>query len=146
MTLQELVDRVTARGGFTAASGVTTVVVEPGRVDASLQKKPELLQYSGYFHGGVVSGLADHAAGAAVTTLLPPGRIALTVDLHVTFLAPADGEALLAKATTVRAGTTLGVATVEVCVLQDGAESVCATATAMFRVIDVPPDLREPSR
>ena len=33
--------------------------------EEQMAKKPELLQFNGYFHGGVVSGLADHAAGAA---------------------------------------------------------------------------------
>lgn len=142
MTPRQRVEQVTARSGFTAASGVRPVLVEPGRVHTSLERKPELLQFSGFFHGGVVSGLADHAAGAAVTTALPPGRIALTVDLHIHFLAPADGERLLARARAVQTGRTLGVATVEVSTVKDGAEAVCAIATATFRVVEMPSRLR----
>jgi hypothetical protein len=33
-----------------------------------------------------------HAARGAVTTVLPEGRIAVTVDLDVNSLAPADGD------------------------------------------------------
>lgn len=142
MTLQQLVEQVTARGGFTSASGVGVVLVEPGRVHLSLQKKPELLQFNGFFHGGVIAGLADHAAGAAATTTLPPGRITVTVDLHVNFLAPADGEVLLARARAVQTGSTICVATVEVSTTREGAESLCAIATATFRVVEMPPRLR----
>lgn len=46
-----------------------------GHVQMSLVKKPGLLQFNGFFHGGVVSGLADHAAGAAATTSLPAGTL-----------------------------------------------------------------------
>ena len=68
MTPEQLVRKVTAITGYTHAAGVEVVTAEPGNVTLSLAKKPELLQFNGFFHGGVVSGLADHAAGAAATT------------------------------------------------------------------------------
>lgn len=104
MTPEQLVRKVTAITGYTHAAGVEVVSAEPGNVTLSLAKKPELLQFNGFFHGGVVSGLADHAAGAAATTALPAGKIAVTVDLHVNFLAPAKGQTLYAKARTLQVG------------------------------------------
>lgn len=104
MTPEQLVRKVTAITGYTHAAGVEVVSAEPGQVTLSLAKKPELLQFNGFFHGGVVSGLADHAAGAAATTALPAGKIAVTADLHVSFLAPAKGLTLLAKARTLQVG------------------------------------------
>ena len=109
MTPEQLVRKVTAMTGYTQAAGVEVVSAEAGRVSLSLAKKPELLQFNGFFHGGVVSGLADHAAGAAATTALPPGKIAVTVDLHVNYLAPAKGQTLLAKARTLQVGSTICV-------------------------------------
>ena len=87
MDADQLVRKVTALTGFTHAAGVEVLSAEPGRVSLSLAKKPELLQFNGYFHGGVVSGLADQAAGAAASTALAAGKIAVTVDLHVVFRA-----------------------------------------------------------
>ncbi len=104
MTPEQLVRKVTAITGYTHAAGVEVVTAEPGHVTLSLAKKSELLQFNGFFHGGVLSGLADHAAGAAATTALPAGKIAGTVDLHVNFFAPAKGETLFAKARTLQVG------------------------------------------
>jgi len=67
----EQLRKVNVLTGFTRAAGVEVVAVEPGRVCLSLARKPELLQFNGFFHGGVVSGLADHAAGAAASSALP---------------------------------------------------------------------------
>lgn len=65
---------------------------EPGEVHMELEHRQDLLQFSGFFHGGVISGLADHAAGGAVTTALSPGKIAVTIDLHVIFSPLQEGS------------------------------------------------------
>ena len=102
------------------------VFVEPGRVHLEVRKRPDLLQFNGFFHGGVISGLADHAAGGAVTTALPAGRIAITINLHVNFLAPADGrDALVAKATAIQVGKSVSVASVEMTTETAGQERLC---------------------
>ena len=96
------------------------------------------MQFSGFFHGGVISGLADHAAGGAVTTALPPGRIAVTIDLHVNFLSPAEGASIIAKAKAIQIGSTVCVANVEVVTEVGGDERMCAFATVTLRVVDMP--------
>lgn len=122
-------------GGATGAAAITVVLAEPGRVHLGIDRRDDLLQFKGYFHGGVISGLADLAAGGAVTTLLPPGRGVVTISLHVNFLAPAKGERLVAKGSVVKTGSTVGVASVEVVALDGGHEQLCATATVTFRVV-----------
>ncbi|MEI7444089.1 MAG: PaaI family thioesterase [Burkholderiales bacterium] len=139
MNALELVRQVTALTGFTHSAGVRVIAAEPGRVEMSLPKKPELLQFNGFFHGGIVSGLADHAAGAAATTALPTGKIAVTVDLHVNFLAPASGPAIVARARTIQVGATLCVVTVEVETEATAGVRLCAVANAVLRVVDMPP-------
>jgi uncharacterized protein (TIGR00369 family) len=94
----------------------------------AIDRRPDLLQFSGYFHGGVIAALADHAAGGAVTSALPAGRIAVTIDLHVNLLAPAKGEVLNAKARVVQVGSTVGAAQVDLTTTADGTEQVCAVA------------------
>src|ERR1044071_9496724 len=88
LTPRQLVEMVTSRPGYTRAAGTEVLHVEVGIVHLRLRKRPDLLQFNGYFHGGVIAGLADHAAGGAVSTALPSGRIAVTIDLHVNYLAP----------------------------------------------------------
>jgi uncharacterized protein (TIGR00369 family) len=139
MNAEQLVRKVTALTGFTRFAGVEVLAAEAGRVNLALERKAELLQFNGYFHGGVVSGLADHAAGAAATTALPAGKIAVTVDLHVNFLAPANGSTLVAKAQTLQVGGTLCVVSVEVGVATPSGQQLCAVATATLRVVDMPP-------
>ncbi len=132
----ELARRVLAlAGGATGAAGISVVLAEPGRVHLGIDRRDDLLQFKGYFHGGVISGLADLAAGGAVTTMLPPGRGVVTISLHVNFLAPAQGERLVARGSVVKAGSTVGVASVEVITLDGGREHLCATATVTFRVV-----------
>ena len=138
MNALEMVRQVTAMTGFTHSAGVEVKSAEPGKVELELAKKPELLQFNGYFHGGVVSGLADHAAGAAATTALPPGKIAITVDLHVNFLAPASGATIVAKAHTLQVGGTLCVVSVSVETETANGVQVCAVANAVLRVVDMP--------
>lgn len=138
MTPRQLVEMVTTRPGYTSAVGTRVVLAEAGRVHLALDRRPDLLQFSGYFHGGVITGLADHAAGGAVTTMMPPGRIGITVDLHVNFLAPADGESIIAKAKAVPGGKSISVATVDVLSLENGEERLCALCTVTLRAVDLP--------
>ncbi len=139
MTPEQLVRKVTEITGYTRAAGVEVVCAGPGRVVLSLSRKPELLQFNGYFHGGTVSGLADHAAGAAATTALPPGKIAVTVDLHVNFLAPASGPSLVATARALQVGSTICVVAVELETDASAGPRLCAVANATLRVVDLPP-------
>ena len=55
---------VTSRPGYTSSLGTKVLLAEPGRVHFVVERRPDLLQFSGFFHGGVIAGLADHAAVA----------------------------------------------------------------------------------
>lgn len=133
-----LVQKVTALPGFTSGIGTRVVAAKAGRVTMALARRSDLLQAQGHFHGGVISALADHAAGGAVTTAFPAGRFAVTVDLHVNFLAPAQGEELVAEARAIQAGGTIGVAQVEVFAVSQQARQICAVAVATMRAVEMP--------
>ena len=135
--LRALVEGVTARTGFTRSIGTRVISVSEGHVQLALDRRPDLLQFNGHFHGGVIAALADHAAGGAVSTALPAGRIAVTIDLHVNFLAPAAGEALIAKAKAVQVGSPIGVAQVDLATLIDGKEHACAVALVTLRAVEM---------
>ena len=114
--------------GFPKSAGMRLVSAEPGRVTMALAKRPDLTQFFGHFHGGVVAGLADHAAGACATSSMPDGKLAVTIEIKVNFLSPADGEEIIARAETIQAGSTIVVVKVEVISQKAGAERVCAFA------------------
>jgi uncharacterized protein (TIGR00369 family) len=133
-----LVKKVTALPGFTSAIGTEVLFASPGEVHMQLRRKADLLQFNGFFHGGVISALADHSAGGAVSTALPAGKIAITIDLHVNFLAPAKGDAIVAKAKAIQVGSTVCTARVEIFSVGEGKEEMCAHAVVALRVVDMP--------
>lgn len=139
--MKELAERVLAlAGGASGTAGIEVLLAEPGRVHLAIGRRDDLLQFKGYFHGGVISGLADLAAGGAVTTTLPAGRAVVSISLHVNFLVPARGERLIARGTVVKVGGTVGVASVDVVTANGDQELLCATATVTFRVVGAGPE------
>jgi len=138
MNTNELLRAINDATGFTRVAGVEILTVETGRVRLRMPRNPGLLQFHGQFHGGAIAGLADHAAGAAASTTLPEGRIAVTVDLHVNFVAAADGEAIIADARAVSTGKTICVASVEVS-NEGGSAGPCAVALVTLKSVAAPP-------
>jgi uncharacterized protein (TIGR00369 family) len=136
-----LAEAINAKG-FTAAAGFRIVAVQPGSAEVSLARRPDLLQFFGHFHGGVIAALADQAAGMAVTSSLPSGKIGVTVEIKVNFLGPADGSELLARAKTLKVSGSIGVATVEVFSKNETSETLCAFCTATMRALDLPAEFR----
>jgi uncharacterized protein (TIGR00369 family) len=136
-----LAEAVNAKG-FSGAAGFRIVAVEPGRAEVALSRRDDLVQFFGHFHGGVITALADQAAGIAVTSGLPKGRIGVTVEIKVNFLAPADGNELVARAKTLQMSGSIGVATVEVFTRGAGSERLCAFCSATMRALDLPAEFQ----
>jgi uncharacterized protein (TIGR00369 family) len=133
----ELAEAINAKG-FTGAAGFRIVAIRPGHAELALTRRDDLAQFFGHFHGGVITALADQAAGIAVTSGLPKGKIGVTVEIKVNFLAPADGNELIARANLLKMSASIGVATVEVITKDEKSERLCAFATATMRALDVP--------
>jgi uncharacterized protein (TIGR00369 family) len=136
-----LAEAVSARG-FSHAAGFRIVDVKPGYAEVALARRADLLQFFGHFHGGVITALADQAAGIAVTSGLPRGRIGVTVEIKVNFLSPGDGNELIARAKTLKMSGSIGVATVEVFTRDDKSERLCAFCTATMRALDLPAEFQ----
>ena len=114
--------------GFSGAAGFRIVTIEPGYAEVALARRDDLVQFFGHFHGGVITALADQAAGIAVTSGLPEGRIGVTVEIKVNFLSPADGNEIVARAKTLKMSGSIGVATVAATV-SASAPGYCARTT-----------------
>jgi uncharacterized protein (TIGR00369 family) len=128
--------------GFGGAAGFRVVAVQVGVAEVALSRRDDLLQFFGHFHGGVITALADQAAGIAVTSCPPKGRIGVTVELKINFLEPASGPELVARAKTLKMSGSIGVATVEIFSKDGASETLCAFATATMRALDLPAEFR----
>ncbi len=121
--------------GFTKASGFRVRDFEEGAVTLELTPREDLTQFMGYVHAGVVTGLADHAAGAAYASVLAEGRVCLTIELKINFLKPATGDMVVAEAEVISGGGTIGVVHSNVYGEKDGERTLCATAIVTLRAV-----------
>ena len=116
-----------ARQGVMGLLGAELERVEPGLVQIGLAFRPELSQQHGFFHAGVLSTIADSAAGYAGFTLFPADASVLTVEYKINLMAAADGERLTAVGRVLRTGRTLTVCQFDVHVAKQGRATHCAT-------------------
>jgi uncharacterized protein (TIGR00369 family) len=134
--LKETFERLTAARGFTKESGFRVRTFADGFVALEVEPKESLVQFMGYVHAGVVTGLADHAAGACYASVLPEGRACLTIELKVNFMKPAEGDMLVAEATALSRGSSIGVVRSDVYGEKDGKRTMVATALVTLKAID----------
>src|SRR3954447_16793732 len=78
--------------GFTRLLGAEVVSVEPSVVTMAVNRRPELLQQNGLFHGGVIAYLIDNATTAAAATVIDRAtRSVITSEYKINLLAPSTG-------------------------------------------------------
>src|SRR4051812_23228977 len=83
---------------------------EPGRLEAGLDVRPELLAPNGFLHAATVVGLADTACGLATRALLPEGSSGFTtIELKTNYLGTAREGGIGVVATNAHAGRTTQV-------------------------------------
>jgi uncharacterized protein (TIGR00369 family) len=124
-----------ARQRIMALLGAEIAQVEPGSCTIRLPFREDLTQQHGYVHGGIVGTIADSAAGYAGMTLAAAGTSVLTVEYKLNLLAPAEGEALVARGRVVRPGRTLVITQADVATVRDGQEHHCATLLQTLMVV-----------
>jgi uncharacterized protein (TIGR00369 family) len=85
--------------------GVTITAHEPGRLEATLDVRPDLLAPNGYLHAATVVALADTACGLATRALLPEGSSGFTtIELKSNFLGTVREGAVRTVAANAHAG------------------------------------------
>ncbi|MFO7310520.1 MAG: PaaI family thioesterase [Bacillota bacterium] len=119
-----------AKQRIMALFGAELVRVEPGLVEIRLPFRPELTQQHGYLHAAAVTAIADSACGYAALTLMPAGAEVLSVEFKINLLAPAKGDAFLARGRVVRPGRTITVCAGDVVAYGADGETVVATMLA----------------
>jgi uncharacterized protein (TIGR00369 family) len=135
-----------ARQPFMTLLGASITALGPGTCEVTLPYRRELTQQHGFLHAGVVATLADNACGYAAFTLMPADASVLTVEFKLNLMAPAEGEALIARGRVRKAGRTLSVVEAEVFARRDGAETpvavMLATLMALHGRIDATKETR----
>jgi uncharacterized protein (TIGR00369 family) len=106
-------------------------VAEPGCIVMELQPHEGLENTVGLLHGATAAALLDTAMGCAVSTMLPMGQGAVTLDLKLTYLRPLSVRSgtISAEGKLIKLGRQTSYA--EGCV-RDGAGNLAVHATATF--------------
>ena len=105
-----------------------------GRVSLRLQVRPEFCRLPGRpeLHGAIVAAMVDISGHAAIAAKVH--HSVATIDMRVDYLRLASGTELVAVATPVKVGRTIGVVDVRI---SDDQERLVAIGRAAFVTMDV---------
>src|SRR5437868_2541234 len=124
--------------GFTKLIGAEVVSVEPRVVTMSVDRRPELLQQNGLFHGGVIAYLIDNATTAAAATVIDrASRTVITAEYKINLLSPSVGDRLTCRAEVLKLGRLLTVVEAKVFCRMDVEEKLVAVALATIANLDI---------
>ena len=115
--------------------GASIDAVTPGRVALRLPFREDLTQQHGFLHAGTIAAVADSACGYAALTLMPPDAAVLSIEFKVNMLAPAKGDAIVARGDVIRAGRTVMVCRADVFAIAGGAEKLVAAMQGTMMVV-----------
>lgn len=117
---------------FNRHLGMEIAALGRGTCEVRLPWRATWGQQHGFFHGGVIGSLADTSAGHATLAAGDGTGRLLTVEYKLNFLAPARGEALVARARVLKAGRTLVISQVDVAAVAGAEETACAAALVTY--------------
>jgi uncharacterized protein (TIGR00369 family) len=122
------------RQGFMALIAAELSELARGSCTLTVDRRPELLQQHGFFHGGVTAFLVDNATTIAAAT--SRGQPALTAEYKLNLLSPATGDRLICRARVIKPGRQVAVVAADVFCVIDGNEKHTATALASIAMLD----------
>lgn len=122
---------------FSAMLGTTLSRYNDDGVVLELVVKPEHLQQHGYVHGGLQCYLADNALTFAGGQALGPA--VLTAGVNLTYLRPAQGERLIARASVQGRTSRTAVTQVEIFAVNDGEEYLCSVGSGTISAMKTQP-------
>ena len=134
-----------AAQGFMSHVGAELCELTRGSCTLAVDRRPELLQQHGLFHGGVTAFLVDNATTIAAAT--SRGQPALTAEYKLNLLSPATGERLICRARVIKPGRQVAVVAADVFCVTGGIERHTATALASIAMLsgDAPAGIQSPA-
>jgi uncharacterized protein (TIGR00369 family) len=115
--------------------GAMLEAVTPGRVSIRLPFRDDLTQQHGFFHAGAIASVADSACGYAALSLMPGDAAVLSIEFKVNMLAPAKGDAIIARAEVIRSGRNIMVCRADVHAVTGADEKLCAAMQGTMMVV-----------
>jgi uncharacterized protein (TIGR00369 family) len=119
--------------GFMRLVGAEIAELSRGTCTLAVNRRSELLQQHGFFHGGVTAFLVDNATTIAAAT--SRGRPVLTAEYKLNLLSPVTGERLVCRARVIKPGRQVAVVAADVFCVTDGIEKQTATALASVAML-----------
>lgn len=119
-----------AKQGLMATLGAEMTSVGHGTVHIRCGFDKRWTQQNGFAHAGVITSILDSACGYAALSVAPPTNEVLSVEFKVNLLAPAVGEAFVARAVVKRAGKTLTICSADAYAVTGDGEKLIATMLA----------------
>lgn len=119
-----LLRQMNGTAAFNRWAGFEVTHAELGRVELRLPGRAEFGQYAGFLHAGLVAALIDTVCGFAAATVT--GGEVLASHCAVSFLAPARGEAFVARGRVVKAGRRQVFTSAELSAEVDGSPTLVA--------------------
>jgi uncharacterized protein (TIGR00369 family) len=112
-------------------------VADPGRIVMELEPHEGLENTVGLLHGATAAALLDTAMGCAVSSMLPAGQGAVTLDLKLTYLRPLSVRSgtISAEGKIIKLGRQTSYAEGFV---HDGSGNLAVHATATFAMLGEP--------
>jgi uncharacterized protein (TIGR00369 family) len=141
--IEALIRTNVARQGFMQLLGAEISHLARGACTIAVDRRAELLQQHGFFHGGVTAFLVDNATTIAAAT--SRGQGALTAEYKLNLLSPATGERLICRARVIKPGRQVAVVAANVFCVTDGVEKHTATALASIAMLQEPIPVKEKS-
>lgn len=123
---------------FAKFLGLRVEELGDGRCRTVLELRPEHLNHGGVVHGGLYGVVADHTAGVAASTVLPPDMRVVTSEYKINLLRPGDCEALRAEGSVIKSGRRLIVGEAKIWGEKGGRKDLLAAALLTFAVISKP--------
>lgn len=102
MNALAMLQQINAMAAFNQWCGIKVTAAESGAVEIQMPWRPEVAQYSGFLHAGLVGTLIDTACGFAGVTVAGPNLLA--ANFSVNCLRPAVGHTFIARARVVKPG------------------------------------------
>lgn len=130
-----------AQQPYNLSIGAEVLDVKPGRVEIIVPSRADLIQHNGYFHGGLIAGLADIAGGFAGWSLVAADQGMLTVEYKLNIVAPGMGDQLRAVGEVVSRGRSIIVTRIDVFGTSNEKPVLCATSLQTLKVMKLPPEL-----
>lgn len=105
---------------------------DQGWIRVGFEGKPEFRNPAGFIQGGMLAAMLDDTMGPAAFIMGNGEVFTPTIDMHVSFLAPAKVGPIIGEANVVQMGKTIAFLEGK---LMDEAGTVLAKATASVRVV-----------